>query len=183
MSIPQLTKLLLKTFAVALNDQALESQVEQYYDSYISDSGDLGEQLYSFFLNLLKQHGETQTLLILKAIQQKIIFPAYYCMREYLEPNLGSFKDVYGSWVVQLEIDGDVVVVKHIKQQQSITTRADEIPDYQFTWQLVIPVNIVTKSLVYEEIRIEFIQISVNEHLEERVKNQIRDSFKEIDCI
>lgn len=56
------------------------------------------------------EYGETTTLLVLKTIHQRIIFPAFYCLKDLLQPSVGRFKDKRGCWTVDIKIDDKNVV-------------------------------------------------------------------------
>jgi len=49
------------------------------------------------------------------------------------------YKDMRGEWWIYVNIGADQVVVKHIKREQSWTTKAGE--GYKFTWEFNITFN------------------------------------------
>jgi len=166
-----MTKILMETISFALNDKQTEVVLQESYDTFVFESGDTGEQLFGFFTHLKKFHGETLSVLVLKAIQQKIIFPAFYCMKEFLEPVMGPFKDLRGTWIVTLEFKDDLVIVGHTKQQESINT-IEDLPQYEFTWQLIIPIHIPNQSIISDELKINLLSIK-EDYFQRITKNRI----------
>jgi len=167
----RVTKLLFAATAKALNDEQTEDAL-QSYDKYVSETGDIGEQLVGFFAHLTEAHGETRSLLVFKAIHQRLIFPAFYCMKDLLQPTVGKFKDQRGSWVVAISIMDGNVIIKHKKRQQAINM-TENIPDFEFTWQLTLSVNTKYRSMSMHDTTIELSDIQINKATENRedIKN------------
>jgi len=171
----QVTKLLFVATAKALNDEHTQDALK-VYDKYVSDTGDTGEQLVGFFTYLTETHGETYSLLVFKAIHQRLIFPAFYCMKDLLQPTVGRFKDQRGSWVVAIKIIENTVIVKHKKRQQAINMTQNN-PDFEFTWQLTLTMNTKNQTMSMKDTQIELSDIQINDALDKTLQEEFQECF------
>jgi len=141
------TKVLLLNTAKALDDQELRTQLKNW-DDLVPDAGDTGQHVMAFFNAVTAAGGETATLLVMKAIHQRIIFPAVYCLKDLLQPSVGRFKDRTGSWTVEIQIgDSGKVIVTHRKEQQAVNATAKGEPEFEFEWALVLTIDVLNKAL------------------------------------
>eukprot|EP01124_Arcella_intermedia_P031156 TRINITY_DN6965_c0_g1_i2.p1 TRINITY_DN6965_c0_g1~~TRINITY_DN6965_c0_g1_i2.p1 ORF type:complete len:262 (-),score=55.75 TRINITY_DN6965_c0_g1_i2:84-758(-) len=170
----EVTKEFFQTTSELLKDEQTQESLKNYED-FVKETGDTGEQINAFFAEILKKHGETTSLLIFKGIHQKLIFPAFYCMKDILQPNIGKFKDLRGSWSVIVEIDNDTAVIKHKKRQQALNT-TQELPDYEFSWQLSFTIDLKEKKMQKSQTHIAIMEVNVNPQYD---KKQQMDAFFE----
>jgi hypothetical protein len=155
-----ITKMLLLSFAKAVDDKDLRSSL-QTWDEFVPENGDTGEHLLAFFNSVVSATGETPALLVMKAIHQRIIFPAFYCLKDILQKEVGKFKDKRGSWSVAIHItDAGTVEVVHKKRQQAVDLTPSDHPVFEFDWDLALTINLVTKS-IDKNIRISLSELEV----------------------
>jgi len=170
------TKVLLLNTAKALDDQELRTQLKSW-DELVPDAGDTGQHVMAFFNAVTAAGGETATLLVMKAIHQRIIFPAVYCLKDLLQPSVGRFKDRTGSWTVEIQIgDSGKVIVTHRKEQQAVNATSKGDPEFEFDWALVLTIDVLNKSLSKDvEMRLSNLQVSSD--VAEDTRKQIEAAF------
>merc|ERR1711862_572563 len=116
--------------------QLIQAIRNQYYDFVHQDgSGDISQQLKSFLEAVIPDGTKLSHILCL--CHQKIVFPAYYSIKQNIFDSL-PFKDSRGSWVINVFIADDVCTVVHRKTQMAKDVMAGEEPEFSFDWELVI---------------------------------------------
>jgi len=172
-----LTKTLLLSIAKALDDKELRSQLKKW-DDYVPDSGDTAQHLIAFFDAVVTAGGETATLLVLKTIHQRVIFPAFYCLKDLLQNSVGRFKDRAGSWSVNIQIsEGGKVTVTHRKEQQAVTTTPKGDPEFEFSWQLMITIDILNKS-ISRDVLVKLSDLEINDDTPADTRKLIESAFE-----
>jgi len=177
-----ITKMLLLSFAKAVDDKELRSALKKW-DEYVPESGDTGEHLLAFFASVVESTGETPALLVMKAIHQRIIFPAFYCLKDLLQREVGKFKDKRGSWSVDIHItDSGSIVVVHKKRQQAVEVTASNHPEFEFDWELTMKIDLENKSMD-KEIKITLSELEVAADVTPTKKTIIEDAVKKYKTI
>jgi len=133
--------------------ELIEAIRNQYYDFVHQDgSGDISQQLKSFLEAVIPDGTKLSHILCL--CHQKIVFPAYYSIKQNIFDSL-PFKDSRGSWVINVFIADDVCTVVHRKTQMAKDVMAGEEPEFSFDWELVI----VLTGSTYENMKESYVRI------------------------
>eukprot|EP01126_Amoeba_proteus_P037944 TRINITY_DN3934_c0_g2_i5.p1 TRINITY_DN3934_c0_g2~~TRINITY_DN3934_c0_g2_i5.p1 ORF type:complete len:251 (-),score=37.59 TRINITY_DN3934_c0_g2_i5:108-860(-) len=186
------TKTLLMTVATLLNDDDCITCLKNNFDEHLSGGGDVGTKLASWFTETIETLGkEPPTLLLFKTVHQQCIFPAFYCMRNLIEPSIGKFKDKRGSWQVDIDIRStDVAMyvsfhfqinrfsVHHTKRQQSQEVATDGTPDFEFDWILTIPLIDGLQQVDRNKIEITLKDLQCGNHVSADGSATIANSIK-----
>jgi hypothetical protein len=171
------TKVLLLNTAKALDDKELRNQLKSW-DDLVPDSGDTGQHLIAFFNAVTSAGGETATLLVMKAIHQRLIFPAVYCLKDLLQGSVGRFKDRAGTWTVDILIcDNGKVVVTHRKEQEAVNVTSNLEAEFEFAWSLVMTIDVMAKVLS-KDVLIKLSNLKVNVDTPEDTKKVIESAFE-----
>jgi len=171
-SINQSVKLFLEILSKNISDERMYKNIELFdkiaYDGNISDK-------ITKFLNYFSEESPQPTVLVLKGINEKIIFPAICLMKEKFQPKLGRFSDEISSWNVYVEIESDIVRIIHMRRfssQNYSTNESDlRIPEFSFTCNLIMEVNLQRQQLEQEKLTIQITDVSVAENLPEKKRN------------
>eukprot|EP01128_Nolandella_sp_AFSM9_P009659 TRINITY_DN6296_c0_g1_i1.p1 TRINITY_DN6296_c0_g1~~TRINITY_DN6296_c0_g1_i1.p1 ORF type:complete len:282 (+),score=57.69 TRINITY_DN6296_c0_g1_i1:43-846(+) len=157
-----IAKALLLSLAKSIGDSDMRTALEDWEEFVPDSSGDMGEHVQSFFQMVTDAHEETTSMLVLKLVHQRIIFPAFYCLKDIIQPSVGRFKDKRGCWTVEILINPDQSVqVIHHKRQQSVDLDANNEPLFEFDWSLCISVDLEQGSILPTiEIRLSNLYLS-----------------------
>lgn len=136
----EVTKSLLEVVAKSLDDQVFLALLKDSYNETVVGAGDVGQKIAAWFAHVVKNCAsvEPPTLIIFKTVHQRCIFPAFYYMRDFIEPEVGKFKDKRGTWSVRIDIARSVTIY-HVKRQESVNLIADLKPEFEFDWELMLP--------------------------------------------
>jgi len=177
-----ITKMLLLAFAKAVDDKDLRNGLKKW-DEFVPESGDTGEHLLSFFGSLTVESRDCPTLLVLKTIHQRIIFPAFYCLKDLLQRDMGKFKDKRGSWAVAIHIsDQGSVKIVHKKRQQAVNVTANNHPEFEFDWDLELLIDLASKQMS-KDIVITLSNLDVSADVPADANTKIQDAFKKYQTI
>jgi len=173
-----ITKMLLLAFSKAVDDRELRNALKKW-EEFVPESGDTGEHLLAFFASLAPDAKDTGTLLVLKAIHQRIIFPAFYYLKDLLQKDMGKFKDKRGSWSVDIHVgDNGIVKVVHKKRQQSVNVTLNNQPEFEFDWNLILTIDIKNKTMS-KEIIVNLSELDISGDVPADQTKRIRDTFEE----
>lgn len=126
----------------------------------------MAKQLHSLVSDLEKIDKHTLTLSVLKLVNQKIVFPAFYCAKSRL--NLSHMKDKRGSWYIDIFVSADRVKVVHRKGQLIESAEDFNRIDVEFTFSLILEIDLTQNLLSDIYIKIPHVNISEDLTIEER---------------
>jgi len=135
-------KLLLVSIAKLCNeDSQLVTDIEnKFYDHINSDgAGDPSQQLSNFLTAVIPKDSKIER--VLKLCHQKMVFPAFYCIKTKIFDKL-PFKDYRGTWDVKIVFLPSNALVQHSKVQVSKDPPAPgEEEEYKFRWCLNLSIS------------------------------------------
>jgi len=116
--------------------ETVEEIRDRYYQYVNEDgTGDLSQQLKKFLDEVIPEHSKICS--ILSVCHQKIVFPAYYSIKQRVHDQL-AFKDSRGSWNIAVHLTEDTCTVVHSKVQMAKDSLGDADPEFSFRWELVL---------------------------------------------
>mmetsp|Transcript_16608 Transcript_16608/g.27229 ORF Transcript_16608/g.27229 Transcript_16608/m.27229 type:complete len:286 (+) Transcript_16608:171-1028(+) len=133
--------LLIEIAKMAHEDDQLISDLEtKFYDHINKDgAGDASQQLSHYLTAIIPKDSKIER--VLKLCHQKMVFPAFYCIKAKIFDKL-PFKDYRGSWDVKIVFLNDNVLVQHSKIQVSKDTPAPgEEEEFKFRWCLNLSIS------------------------------------------
>eukprot|EP01095_Lingulamoeba_sp_RSL-Kostka_P000832 TRINITY_DN110_c0_g4_i1.p1 TRINITY_DN110_c0_g4~~TRINITY_DN110_c0_g4_i1.p1 ORF type:complete len:293 (+),score=75.62 TRINITY_DN110_c0_g4_i1:213-1091(+) len=149
-----------------------------YHDDYVhkDGSGDVSQQLLRFLVAMI--HPESKTERVLKLCHQKMVFPAFYSIKNKIFDEL-PFKDQRGTWFINIYIndDDDTVTVVHSKRQIAKNTEYGQEEEFSFRWELICHlVGDTLEELEDQEIRIA--EVKIREDVSKSRKKEINQLFE-----
>ena len=119
--------------------ELIEDIRNRYFEFVHEDgSGDLSQQLKSFLEEVVPE--DSKLCSVLSLCHQKIVFPAYYSIKEKIH-DLLAFKDSRGSWSIDVFLTEDTCTVVHSKIQMAKDAISEAEPEWSFRWELVISLS------------------------------------------
>jgi len=116
--------------------ELMEDIRNRYYQFVNEDgSGDLSQQLKAFLEEVIPENSRLCSILSL--CHQKIVFPAYYTIKQKVHDQL-AFKDSRGSWNINVFLTEETCTVVHSKVQMAKDCLGDAEPEFSFRWELVV---------------------------------------------
>lgn len=174
----KIVKSLLESVAKFLNDEVTIAALADF-DTIVDTTGDIGIQISKWFASVITLAGGDSncppSLLVLKTIHQRCIFPAFYCVRELLQDSIGNFKDKRGTWNVKINLAADEISVIHTKRQEAIEI-VGEGPKFEFDWNLTLK---LTNEFVVDNcgLAISLTDLVCSSTLEKEVVDKITSTF------
>jgi len=110
----------------------IESNFKVITNSTKKETSDTKQEMLSIFCSALLEISIPLTNII-KCIQQEMIFPGFMKFRDAFYEFL-PFKDIRGSYTVNIQVNDEVIKITHSKREQS----HDSSPQtyYEFSWIL-----------------------------------------------
>lgn len=137
-------------------------------------SGDSSQQLKRYLEENIQDDSKIYHILCL--CHQKIVFPAYYSIKENIQNDL-VFKDCRGSWSINILFYDDRCTVVHSKVQIAKDTMPNEDPEFSFRWELVI--NLTGSN--YDHISgmdVRVAEVTTRNDVPKARSSSIQDAFK-----
>lgn len=156
--------------------ELLEAIQNRYYEFVNEDgSGDISQQLKSFLEAVIPDNCKLSNILCL--CHQKIVFPAYYSIKNLIHDDL-PFKDSRGSWLINVFITEDSCTVIHSKIQMAKDSLiAGEDPEFSFKWELIAELS----GGAFDNLKSVFVripEITTKDGLSGQREQEIRDIFE-----
>lgn len=133
----------------------------------------MAKQLHALILDLEHYDNNSHTLKVLKVVNQKIVFPAFYRTKSRLQ--LLHMKDKRGSWYIDILISGDKVKVVHKKDQLIESSLDFNKIDVEFTFSLVLEIDLIENRLT--DIHIEIPHVLISQDLSREEKEHYEELF------
>lgn len=133
--------LLIEIAKLAHEDDQLISDLEtKFYDHINKEgAGDASQQLSHYLTAVIPKDSKIER--VLKLCHQKMVFPAFYCIKTKIFDKL-PFKDYRGTWDVKIVFLNDNVLVQHSKIQVSKDMpAAGEDEEFKFRWCLNLSIS------------------------------------------
>lgn len=172
----QVVQDILITTAESCNEppELIEDIRSRYYEFVNEDgSGDLSQQLKRFLEEVIPDGCKLSHILCL--CHQKIVFPAYYSIKQNIFDDL-PFKDSRGSWVINVFITEEQCTVVHRKMQMAKDSPNGDPCEFSFAWELVIVLTGATYDNM-QEVFVRIPEVNTREGLSAERVNQIQSVF------
>jgi len=165
--------------ALAVNcgeSEELKMALQNRYYEFVSEdgSGDISQQLKRFFEEVIPEG--TKLCSILSLCHQKIVFPAYYSIKENIHDDI-PFKDSRGSWMINVYLTDDSCTVVHSKVQMGKDAIEGAEPEFSFRWELVTRVTGPNFDEL-DEVSVRIPEITIRADVPEERKEEIRGIFR-----
>jgi len=168
---------ILVTLAEHANEsEELQTAIRDRYYNYVMEdgSGDLSQQLKRFLEEVVPE--DSKFCNILSLCHQKIVFPAYYSIKENIHDSL-PFKDSRGSWTINVYLTEDTCTVVHSKVQMGKDAVDDAEPEYSFRWELVARIS-GQKFDKLDEVFVRIAEVTIRQDVSNERRQEIRGVFK-----
>jgi len=148
---------------------------DRYYEFVSEDgSGDVSQQLKRFLEEVVPE--ESKVCNILSLCHQKIVFPAYYSIKENVFDDI-PFKDSRGSWMINVYLTDDTCTVIHSKVQMGKDALEGAEPEFSFRWELVARVS-GSNFDDLAEVFVRIAEITTRQDVSPERRQEIRGVFK-----
>jgi hypothetical protein len=167
----------LLTLAKELGEsEEFQSNLKEKFYVFIKEdnSGDTSQQLKTYLEELIP--ADSKLCHVLSFCHQKIVFPAYYSIKENLFEPL-PFQDKRGSWAITIDVSEGKCSILHTKIQIGRDKAECGEPEFTFIWELAGHLT-GEKLEQLEDITLKVHQLTIPEDVPEARAKEIRDIFE-----
>ncbi|XP_049849035.1 uncharacterized protein LOC126317103 [Schistocerca gregaria] len=136
-------------------------------DQCKNQDNDIIIQLSSFISKVVQMEKQPNCILVLKCINQAIMFPAVFNMKKQFG-DLFEYRDVKGSWKVRISIYADFIEVRHRKSEKSYGTGAEE--NFSFVWLVVFKICLSQPKL---DVSVSILDYILDKEMKSETQKQI----------
>eukprot|EP00005_Dracoamoeba_jomungandri_P000888 CAMPEP_0174251788 /NCGR_PEP_ID=MMETSP0439-20130205/1503_1 /TAXON_ID=0 /ORGANISM="Stereomyxa ramosa, Strain Chinc5" /LENGTH=295 /DNA_ID=CAMNT_0015332201 /DNA_START=64 /DNA_END=951 /DNA_ORIENTATION=+ len=167
------------TLAEALNEEdEFQEKIKDTFYEYLDpdNDGETTQQLRLFLKEVITE--DTLVGKVMKACHQKMIFSAFYCIKNRIWDKL-PFKDKRGTWFIYVLIrPNNVVEIRHRKTQTGKPEGFEQEGDFAFSWELRLVTSANMEEL--ESISIHITTISFKDEIKKKRRQQIEKLFHQM---
>ena len=154
----------------------LIQKITNSYFEYINEdgSGDTSQQLKRFLEEVIPDDSKIHRILCL--CHQKIVFPAYYSIKDNIHNDL-PFKDCRGSWTISINFEQDGACdVAHSKVQMAKDANTNEDAEFSFRWELELHLS-GSRLENLDKIETKVVELNLRNNLPNATKQNIEAVF------